>query len=170
MLVDLCCGSKKRPGALGVDHVALPGIDVVHILNQTPWPLADASATDILCEHGIEHVENVVDFMAECHRILKPGGVLRIVTPHFTSANSYGDPTHVRHLSAYWFRTFTKGGYLAPTTGEFSLVSTEVKFGKSLRAKIGEWIVRLRGLEKWEKTSAFRYPGMDVQTALRCEK
>jgi SAM-dependent methyltransferase len=170
MLIDLCCGDKKRPGALGVDWMAQSGIDVVHNLNQRPWPLEASSATDILCEHGIEHVDNVVDFMAECHRILKPGGVLRIVTPHFSSSNSYGDPTHVRHLSAHWFRPFGNGGYLAASTGKFSLVSTNVSFGRSLRAKMGQMIVRLRGLEKWEKNSAFRYPALDVQTVLRCEK
>jgi SAM-dependent methyltransferase len=150
--------------------MAQPGIDIVHDLNRTPWPIANSSATDILCEHGIEHVQDVVAFMAECHRILAPKGVLRIVTPHFSSSNSYGDPTHLRHLSAYWFRPFEAGGYLATSTGVFSVVQTEVSFGRSLRAKIGKGIARMRGLEKWEKNSAFRYPGLDVQTVLCCEK
>ena len=170
MLVDLCCGNKKRPGALGIDRAAQPGIDIVHDLDNLPWPLENSSATDILCEHGIEHVDNVVGFMAECHRILKPGGVLQIVTPHFSSANSYGDPTHRRHLSAFWYERFMEGGYLSSVTGVFLPVNVEVTFGRSFRATLARLIVRLRGLKKWEKNSAFRYPGADIRTVLRCEK
>ena len=170
MLVDLCCGPKKREGAVGVDIAPYPGVDVVCDLNQTPWPLEDNMATSILCEHGIEHVQDVVAFMKECHRVLKSGGELEIVTPHFSSANSYGDPTHLRHLSAFWFRPFTAEGYLSSPHCQFELEETKVTFGKSLSAKVGYWIERWRGLEKWEKNSAFRYPGMDIQTRLKCLK
>lgn len=169
MLVDLCCGDKKREGALGVDLAPLPGIDIVHNLDQVPWPLKDNSASSILCEHGIEHVRDVVAFMSECHRILKDGGELKILTPHFSSYNSYTDPTHVRHLSAFWFRSFTEGGYLARNC-KFALHKTTVTFGKSFSAKVGRLIVCLRGLERWEKNSAFRYPGMDIETTLKAVK
>lgn len=170
MQVDLCCGSKKRPGSLGVDIAPGPGIDIVHNLDTYPWPLEANSATDVLCEHGVEHVKDVVQFMRECHRILKPGGQITIVTPHFSSHNSYGDPTHLRHLSAFWFRPFMSGGYLASRDLAFELISTEVTFGKSLRSKIAQMIVSFRGLEKWEKNAAFRYPGSDVRTTLKALK
>lgn len=170
MQIDLCCGSKKRAGALGVDVAPGPGIDVVHNLDQAPWPLEKNSADDIVCEHGIEHVRDVIGFMKECHRVLKPGGEVTIVTPHFSSHNSYSDPTHLRHLSAYWFKPFLGGGYLASDDLRFEIVSTEVSFGKGFGAKIAKFLIALRGLHKWERSWAFRYPGMDVKTVLRAKK
>lgn len=170
MKVDLCCGDKKRPGSMGVDWAPGPEIDVVHDLNVTPWPLETGSCEDILCEHGIEHVVRVDHFMSEIHRILKPGGQVKIVTPHFSSMNSWGDPTHVRHLSAYWFEVFTPGGYLASQTGAFELVETKVLFGKSLWALIGQFLVKIRGLKKWEKNLSFVFRGMDIHTTLKALK
>lgn len=167
MEMDLCCGAKKRPGAFGVDWVKLPGIDLVHNLDSTPWPIESNSVSDLLCEHGIEHVGDVVAFLRECFRILKPGGILTVVCPHFSSFNSYADPTHKRHLSAFWFRPFMKGGYLSHSDFPMELVSTQVTFGKGLRAKMSQALVAIRGLEKWEKNAAFRYPGIDIKTTLR---
>ena len=41
--LDVGCGRDKIPGALGVDRVALPGVDVVHDLDSYPWPFEDSS-------------------------------------------------------------------------------------------------------------------------------
>lgn len=48
-----------------------------------PFPFDDASFDYIFSEHMIEHIEyHQAQFMlAECHRILKPGGRIRIATP-----------------------------------------------------------------------------------------
>ena len=47
--------------------------------------------------------------MRELHRILSPGGMLEIRVPHFTSANTYGDPTHLRGFSIVTFDFFCSG-------------------------------------------------------------
>ncbi len=148
----------------------MPGVDKVHNLNQLPWPFETGSATEIFCEHGFEHIALPADFMGECHRILKPGGVVTIITPHFSSVNSYSDPTHLRHLSTQWWKVFSKDGYLKPKDGAFELVDVDVTFGKSIRAKIGRLIVKLRGLTKWEKNAAFRYPALDLVMTLKTQK
>ena len=48
-----------------------------------PLPLEDGAAQMIYCSHMIEHlpVSEAQWFLKECHRLLRPGGVLRIVTP-----------------------------------------------------------------------------------------
>jgi SAM-dependent methyltransferase len=170
MLVDLCCGPRKRPGSVAIDIAAAPGIDIVHNLNITPWPLESNSVSSISCEQGLEHLLDVPAVMKECFRVLRPGGELSIVTPHFTCYNSYADPTHLRHLSAFWYRPFTAGGYLSSKDCVFAVKRAWVSFGGGLRAAIGEWLVRIHGLEKWEKNYAFRYPAMDVRTILVANK
>ena len=169
-IVDLGCGPKKTPGALGVDIFPFPGVDVVTDLDKTPWPLEEAGFDRIRCSHVLEHVADVVAFLAEVHRIAKPGATLHITTPHFSSLNSWSDPTHLRHLAANWYDPFTAGGYLAQRTGVFEPVFSTVQFGKSFRSLIPKLMVRLLGQHKWEKHFAFVYPGVDLETELKVIK
>lgn len=168
--LDLGCGSNKAEGAYGVDIHPYPGVDQVLDVNHTPWDLPDNQFTSIRSLHVIEHVDNVVGFMRELHRVCQAGAEVYIETPHFSSCNSWNDPTHKAHFSSQWYKEFRPGGYLAAQSGDFELVQSHVTFGKSLRAKMGNWIARIRGIEKWEKYSAFSFPGMDIQTTLRVKK
>lgn len=56
---------------------------IVYIDNTKPFPLPNRSFDAIVCEHMIEHVsyDSGMNVLRECHRVLKAGGVLRIVTP-----------------------------------------------------------------------------------------
>ena len=56
---------------------------VVYVDCRKPLPLPDASFIAVFSEHQFEHFEYSagVSLLAECYRVLKPGGVLRIVTP-----------------------------------------------------------------------------------------
>jgi predicted SAM-dependent methyltransferase len=49
-----------------------------------PMPFNDDLFDGIFCEHVIEHFdfEHGKALLTECHRILKPGGVIRIIVPH----------------------------------------------------------------------------------------
>lgn len=167
--LDIGCGDKKESGSTGMDIFGYPGVDIVHNVNQTPWPLEDNQFERVICQHVIEHVDNVVEFMREIHRISKPGAVIEITTPHFSSINSWSDPTHKAHFSLQWYKVFTQG-YLVPQVGRYQIVKSEVSFGKSISSKWGQLIYKMRGPEKWEKNSAFRYPGMDLETHLTVEK
>ena len=48
-----------------------------------PFPLAPASFTYVFSEHMIEHVPltGARRMLAECHRVLRPGGRIRLATP-----------------------------------------------------------------------------------------
>lgn len=61
----------------------------------TPIPLPDASFEWLHSEHLIEHIsqEGAIRFLKEAHRLLKPGGVLRISTPDLAIyVEGYRDP------------------------------------------------------------------------------
>jgi len=49
-----------------------------------PLPFEENSFEGIFCEHVIEHFdfENGGKLLSECYRILKPGGIIRIIVPH----------------------------------------------------------------------------------------
>ncbi|HSR69025.1 MAG TPA: methyltransferase domain-containing protein [Acidobacteriota bacterium] len=122
--LDLGCGRNKLPGAVGLDRVGLRGVDVVHDLNQPPFPFADNSFHKIRLIHVIEHLESILKVMEEVHRLGKPGCRVTIVTPHHTDAISWQDPTHRWHLNGYSFSYFDpdyRTNYYSPA--RFRLVS-----------------------------------------------
>jgi SAM-dependent methyltransferase len=80
--------------------------DVIWDLNQFPYPFGDSYFSAIDCRDVVEHLEHIPKVMEEFHRILRPGGLLKITTPHFSSANSFIDPTHRWHLSRFSFDYF----------------------------------------------------------------
>jgi predicted SAM-dependent methyltransferase len=48
------------------------------------WPIPDASIDAIFCEHVLEHfdLENGIELLRQCVRVLKPGGSVRFIMPN----------------------------------------------------------------------------------------
>ncbi len=103
-VLDVGCGEQKKvPWATGIDRVRTAATDVVHDLDEYPWPFEDDSFDVIVGAHVIEHVRDLPAFFAELHRIARRGAEIRLATPHYTSPDAHADPTH-RHALSY--RTF----------------------------------------------------------------
>lgn len=81
-----------------LDVRPFPGVDVVHDLNSTPWPFGDHSYHEVVALHVVEHLDDLVAFMDEAHRVLTVGGALYLETPEAgTDLDlTHSDPTHVR--------------------------------------------------------------------------
>ncbi|WP_260868794.1 class I SAM-dependent methyltransferase [Gordonia sihwensis] len=77
---------------------------VVHRGNLIDLPLADGSVDVVVNFQVIEHLWDQSAFVAECHRVLRPGGVLLISTPNRITFSPGRDtplnPFHTRELSA----------------------------------------------------------------------
>lgn len=116
--LNLGCGADIRSGYTNVDLYAAPGIDVVTDLDRPGWPWFDGQVHHILARHVFEHVENAPRFMAECWRVLRPGGTLDIVTPHWKSRDAYTDPTHRRFPTEYTFDYWVSGTMLNKHHGQ----------------------------------------------------
>lgn len=108
-ILDLGCGPRKRAGAVGLDCVSLPGVDVVHDLERFPYPFDEDSFDVVYAMSVLEHLNNFLGAMEEIHRILKPGGRLVFETPHFSGLNSWTDPTHRQHFAVRSFAFFDPG-------------------------------------------------------------
>lgn len=96
ILLDVGCGSHKQEGFVGMDNRALPGVDVVHDVEDLPWPFEEGSVDGIVMSHLMEHIKPwlTIDVMNEAHRILKEGGQLFVMMPYGTSFGYTQDPTH----------------------------------------------------------------------------
>lgn len=118
--LDVGCGNSKIPGAVGIDLIPGPQIDVVHDLDQVPWPLESNAFQVIRLWSVVEHLRNLVAVMEEVHRVARPGAMVLIGTPHFSSANAYTDPTHVHFFSGRFLDYFIEGTELQGHYGFYS--------------------------------------------------
>lgn len=112
MRLNLGAGSVPEPGFVNLDAVELPGIDVVHDLDIFPWPFGDGAAELVRAFDVFEHVTDPLGFMAECWRLLPPGGVLHLHTAYWLSPNAHTDPTHKRSCTEQTFDYWVPGTYL----------------------------------------------------------
>ena len=135
--LNLGCGRKRREACLNVDRAAQVAPDLVWDLDQFPYPLPDSHFSRIFAGDVVEHLADIPAFMREAHRLLAPGGLLEITTPHFSCANSYTDPTHRHHLGYFSFDYFTRGHeleYYADAT--FEIVGRQIVFHQTLLSRI----------------------------------
>jgi SAM-dependent methyltransferase len=80
--LDIGCGPNLRDGVISLDFQWRPGLDICwDVTNGIPIP--SGTLRGIFSEHCIEHVPlaGAVAMLEECHRVLRPGGTLRVVTP-----------------------------------------------------------------------------------------
>jgi SAM-dependent methyltransferase len=123
MKLDLGCGQNKEPGYVGMDIIPGPAVDVVHSFDSFPYPFDDNVFDEVKCMSSLEHVEDLVKTVSEIHRILKPGGILKVWCPHYSGPDAYRDPTHKTFFAYTTFDRFTVGGsYLAQENGMFRYV------------------------------------------------
>lgn len=107
--LNLGCGTDIRPGFVNLDVAALPGVDVVHDLDVLPLPFDDGTFAEIVCKDLLEHID-LIGVLRECHRILVPGGLLHMQSPHFTASAFYADPTHRTAFSIDTLHFFSARG------------------------------------------------------------
>jgi predicted SAM-dependent methyltransferase len=108
-ILDLGCGNRKRPGAIGIDRNPRTDADIVHDLDKFPYPFADSSFDEIYIDNVLEHLHDIIKVMEELHRISKPGGLVKIIVPYFRAKWAFIDPTHKHFFTIDSFSYFDPG-------------------------------------------------------------
>lgn len=102
-IVELGCGPYKTKGAIGVDILELPGVDIVANINQGLPFFEDNSIDLLITNHTLEHIENIDFLIKEIHRTLNKNGVAQIKVPHFSNPYYFSDLTHKCFFGLYTF-------------------------------------------------------------------
>jgi len=105
-ILDLGCGTRKRPDAIGLDINPLSNADVIHDLSKFPYPFEEDSFDEIYVDNVLEHLDDVIRTMEELHRISRNGAVVKIIVPYFRSRWAFIDPTHRRYFTVDSFAYF----------------------------------------------------------------
>lgn len=111
MKFHLGCGKRYIPGFYHVDVVDYPHIDLRHEVDRLPM-VADCSADLIYACHVLEHFhrKDTTRVLAEWHRILKPGGTLRLSVPDWEALIKVYENNH--RLADVIGPLFGRGDYL----------------------------------------------------------
>jgi SAM-dependent methyltransferase len=172
--LDVGCGINKLPGSIGIDRNPASRADVICELDQFPYPFRDSCFDALQAVHVIEHVGDVMKTMEEFHRLVRPGGEVRIVTPHYTDFSSFCDPTHRWHLNSFSLRYFGEdnAGYGYYSKVRFEEISVHVKLLAFWRWLGFEFFVNTfpRYRRFWEHYLCYVVRGKVIEWRLRAIK
>ena len=147
-VLELGCGpSRRHDDAVTVDALDFECVDVVGDVFSVLARIPDSCVDAVHSYHFLEHLDSLDGIVAEAARVLRPGGLLHAVVPHFSNPYFYSDYTHRRAFGLYSF------AYLADT--------------RILRRRVPRYNVDL-GLELVDVTLGFKAaPPFYVRHALR---
>ncbi len=169
MKIDLGCGPKKLEGYYGVDFYPFEGVDLVQDLNKSKWDIPDSSCTEINASHVVEHIEDLANFFKEIYRISADGCLIHLSTPHYSSNNSWADPTHIKHLSIDFCEPFISG-YMKEKIGNFKVVKKKLSLGSIFFSWPSRLIIFISGYKYYERHFAWMFPARNIYITLKSIK
>ena len=140
--LNIGVGGSPHNGFVGVDKYPGANVDVLFNLDslsekgvKMPW--ATSSVKEIICEHTLEHVSNVVDVMNEFHRILKkhPAGKLTVTVPSARSWCAFASPSHKSYFTQETFRNY----FAADMIKETQLIDLQMRSIKPWHIEKLDW-------------------------------
>jgi SAM-dependent methyltransferase len=172
-ILDVGCGANKTEGAIGLDSNPRTAADVIHDLGDLPYPFEDNEFDQVVANHVVEHVPDVMAFIGELHRVTKHGGRIKLVTPHYTNPDWPNDPTHRNHINSYTFNTFLPGRQvfdfytdieLKPVFTYVSLLNLWKYLGIEFLVNLDQKAYGLRFLRKfWEQYLSYVIRGKELR-------
>lgn len=119
--VQIGAGPNNQPGWLNTDIE--PGPQQAYLDATKPLPFDEGSIDYIFSEHVVEHLfySDGLKFFKEAHRVLRPGGKIRTVTPNLMKLVALLDPETVEKQGHYiarklawedWERTVDPGAII----------------------------------------------------------
>lgn len=102
--LDIGCGKTTPPGWEGIDAIDFGQKHVRDVREGLHWIEAN-SVDEVRSSHFVEHLtgEERVTFFNDLYRVMKPGATALIITPNWSHACAYGDPTHQWPPMSQWW-------------------------------------------------------------------
>ena len=113
--IDIGCGKNavkdNKDGWVGVDSIDFGQAYVKDVREGLPFETD--SVSEARSGHFVEHLTGTerISFFNELYRVLKVGATAQIVTPHWSHACAYGDPTHQWPPMSEWYPLYLNKGW-----------------------------------------------------------
>ena len=112
MKINLGCGKDYIDGWINVDFYDDSKCDVVHDLEEFPWPWENDSVSEIRIIHTLEHLgadwKIYIKILQEMYRICEDDAKIEVHVPSPWHWNFTADPSHVRPIIPDTFNLFNK--------------------------------------------------------------
>jgi SAM-dependent methyltransferase len=172
-ILQIGAGRRKLLGATTLDINPRVDPDVLWDLNVFPYPFPDDTFDVVVCEHVLEHLNDVIRVMEELHRVARPRARVWIWVPHFSSYNFNTDPTHIHAFSSSSFDYLCLGTELVQydySTVRFRKLMARMMMRSS--NPLNRLLMRVinRFLLFYEEHFAFIIPGQELQFVLEVVK
>jgi SAM-dependent methyltransferase len=114
VVLDLGCGDTTQYETnIGVDRRPAKAVGVIADLSDG-LPFGNACADRLFAVHVLEHLPDYLPLLDECHRVLRPDGVLHLMAPWWRHVNAVADPTHLRLFDVQTVKGICTGREGAP--------------------------------------------------------
>lgn len=132
IILELGVGNRKRiSSAIGIDILDGENVDIVGDATMVLKEIKSNSIDKIYSYHFLEHIDNYNNLLNETVRVLKKGGVITFVVPHFSNPFFFSDLTHKNFFGLYTFCYFAENNFFKRTFPKYSKISnlllTDVK-------------------------------------------
>jgi ubiquinone/menaquinone biosynthesis C-methylase UbiE len=109
VVLDLGCGPNKRhENWVGIDQTNYHCVDLQGDIFDVLEKIEDGSVDHIYSSHFFEHIDDVSRLVKEITRILKVGGSIKVIVPHFSNPYFFSDYTHKTFFGLYSFSYFAR--------------------------------------------------------------
>ncbi len=177
-ILDVGCGKKKYVSVhpadtvVGMDGSRRADSDVLHNLENLPWPFADNEFDLVIARHILEHLSDLIATMEEIWRVVRPGGSVKITVPYFSFPGAFQDPTHRRFFTLRTLDYFLEGvefNYYSPA--RFELISRSLTaFAKHpWLSACFDWAINICP-PVYERFFAYIFPAEELRLELKAIK
>lgn len=114
MKLNLGCGRDYREGYVNVDISKETKTDLCFDLRTEylTHHFGEGAVEEIYISGVLEQIgsnDELIHVMQQCHKVLKPGGKMRVIVPNAAYAIAHQDPMDVRKFTKPTFFYFLKG-------------------------------------------------------------
>ena len=151
MKLNLGCGKDYIDDWINVDFYDDSKCDVIHDLEEFPWPWEDDSVSEIKIIHTLEHLgadwKVYIKILQEMYRVCEDDAEIMVAVPSPWHWNFTSDPTHVRPVTADGLNLFSKEHCQKCIDKEMSETPFAMIYDVDLRPHDVVWIPD----ESWKK-------------------
>lgn len=180
--LDIGCGPSKLKGAIGIDALDYDEVDLVGDVFDALARFPDQSVDYVYSKHFFEHIDDLSRLIDEVSRVLKVGGTIYVITPHFSNPYYYSDPTHRTPFGLYTFCYYARADemfrrqvpvyqrklVLSLQRVHLSFQTTKGQYVRSALKKLIERIVNISPFTKeiYEEMFCYLLPCYEVRYSL----
>ena len=181
--VELGCGNDKRNiSYIGIDILDYPCVDIVGDVFEVLKKIPDQSIDTIYSSHFVEHIDNLSLLIDEIFRVIKIGGQVEIVVPHFSNPHFYSDYTHKSFFGLYTMSYLANDKIFKRKVPDykkakmFDLESVDIIFKSNRPFYVRHAVKRILGLffnstnylkELYEENFCYIFPCYEIKYILR---